>query len=68
MTECALATVLSHPRIKGTRADRVSVAEAMLVARAQELAKVLGLEDIEGLLVGASCLAAAKLWDGESER
>ena len=40
----------------------------MLVARAQELAKVLGLEDIEGLLVGASCLAAAKLWDGESER
>jgi hypothetical protein len=47
----------------GTKADRTAVAEAQLVAYARQLADVLGLDDVAGLLGGASNLAASESWE-----
>ena len=63
MTAPALAPVLPHPRMTGTKSDRVAVAEAVLVAEARRLAGVLGLDDVAGLLGGASGLAASETWE-----
>ena len=63
MTAPALARVIPHPRMTGTKADRTAVAEAQLVAYARQLADVLGLDDVAGLLGGASNLAAASTWE-----
>ena len=68
MTAPALAPVVAHPRMTGTLADRAAVAEALLVAHARQLADVLGLDDVPGLLGGASGLAASGLWDEERRR
>lgn len=58
-----MARILPHPAIRGTKADRAAVAEAVLVAEACRLAQVLGLDDVPGLLGGASNLAAASAWE-----
>ena len=63
MTAPRLAPVVPHPRMTGTKADRVAVAEAQLVAEARRLAGVLGLDDVAGLLGGASGLAASETWE-----
>ncbi len=63
MTAPALAPVLPHPRPTGSKSDRVAVAEAVLVAEARRLAEVLGLDDVPGLLGGASNLAASETWE-----
>lgn len=63
MTAPALAPVVPHPAIRGTKSDRVAVAEAVLVAEARRLADVLGLDDVAGLLGGASGLAASETWE-----
>ena len=63
MTAPALARVIPHPRMTGTKSDRVAVAEALLVAHARQLADVLGLDDVPGLLGGASGLAASETWE-----
>jgi hypothetical protein len=47
----------------GTKSDRVAVAEAVLVAHARQLADALGLDDVAGLLGGASGLAASESWE-----
>jgi len=61
-----LAHVLLHPRMRGTKSERVAVAEAVLVAEARRLADVLGLDDVPGLLGGASSLAASSAWEETS--
>ena len=63
MTAPALARVVPHPRMTGSKSDRVAVAEAVLVAEARQLAGVLGLDDVAGLLGGASGLAASETWE-----
>ncbi|HRY43414.1 MAG TPA: hypothetical protein P5164_05650 [Thermoanaerobaculia bacterium] len=63
MTAPALARVVPHPRMTGSKSDRVAVAEAVLVAEARRLAEVLGLDDVAGLLGGASGLAASETWE-----
>jgi len=47
----------------GSKSDRVAVAEALLVAHARQLADALGLDDVAGLLGGASGLAASETWE-----
>lgn len=61
-----LARVIPHPRMTGTKPDRVAVAEALLVAHARQLADALGLDDVPGLLGGASNLAASESWEERS--
>ncbi len=66
MTAPTLARVIPHPATRGTKADRAAVAEALLVAHARQLALVLGLDDVAGLLGGASNLAAASTWEEDA--
>ncbi len=61
-----LCRVLPHPRMTGTKSDRVAVAEAVLVAEARRLAEALGLDDVPALLGGASGLAASSSWEEPS--
>lgn len=68
MSTPALATVLVHPRLRGSKTDRAAVAEVLLVARARELADALGLDDVAGLLGGASNRAAQEAWEAEVKR
>ena len=68
MTAPALARVIPHPAIRGTVSDRAQVAEALLVAHARQLADALGLDDVPGLLGGASGLAASETWETETRR
>lgn len=63
MNAPALARVVPHPRMTGSKSDRVAVAEALLVAHARQLADALGLDDVAGLLGGASGLAASESWE-----
>lgn len=63
MNAPALARVVPHPRMTGSKSDRVAVAEALLVAHARQLADALGLDDVAGLLGGASGLAASETWE-----
>lgn len=63
MNAPAVAPVVAHPAIRGTKADRAAVAEALLVAHARQLADALGLDDVAGLLGGASGLAASETWE-----
>lgn len=65
MTAPVLGRVIPHPRITGTKSERVQAAEALLVAHARKLAEVLGLEDVAGLLGGASNLAASETWEAQ---
>ena len=55
----ALAPVVLHPRMTGTVADRVAIAEGCLVVEARRLAESPGLADVRSLLTGAATLAEA---------
>ena len=59
MRTAALAPVLAHPAIRGTKSDRAAVAEVLLVERARELAHALGLEDVAGSVSATVCKGAA---------
>lgn len=67
MTAPALARVLPHPAIRGTKPDRVAVAESFLLVEARRLASSLALSDVRSLLTGAALLADVVEWD-EAER
>ena len=67
MSAPALAPVVPHPRMTGTKSDRVQVAESFLLVEARRLAASLGLADVPSLLTGAALLADVVAWD-EAER